>query len=359
MIHFLGPVPPLRGGIAQHSDRLLDALVDAGHHVTVDAWSHQYPRRLYPGDEVDPSAVPRPSARFTLRWWDPSSWVRAGRAARTADLVLIPWVTPVQAVAYLTALRAASGTPAVGIIHNPLPHERRPFDRVLTRSMLRRLTGAVTHARTVSEEVGKLAPGLALREVPHPPNLDVEEAPLPDGPPWRLLFLGFIRPYKGLDTALDAMVELRRRRDDVTLTIAGQVWGSPDPWYRAIHERGLDDVVDFRPGYVPNSRLGLLLAEHHLVVAPYRSATQSGIVPLAQAAGRGVIATDVGGLSEALTDGVDGYLTPPGDVPAFAAAIERALPRVQELADAARSASSSWRDVAEAVLAVGSPTSDR
>lgn len=320
--------------------------------MTVHAWARQYPRRLYPGDETDPSATPRPGADFHLRWWDPVSWRRAGVAARRADLILLPWVTPVQAPAYRTVLASARGPVRVAVVHNPLPHERRPLDEWLTRGVLRRLDGAVTHARVVSEEIRRLAPDLPVVEVPHPPNLPLAPEPLPVGPPWKLLFLGFIRPYKGLDTALDAMTELRRTRGDVLLTIAGEVWGSPDPWYRSIHERGLDDVVDFRPGYVPDSRLARLLAEHHLVVAPYHSATQSGIVPLAHAAGRPVVATDVGGLSECLHHRHDGVLTRAEDPVAFAAGIDQALEDLRSLADGAAATTTSWGQVADAVVSL-------
>lgn len=359
-IHFIGPVPPFRGGIAQHSNQLLDALVGAGHEVTVSTWARQYPARLYPGQERDPDATPRPGADAHMRWWDPTSWWRAGRRARAADLLLVPWVTPFQAPAYLTAFRAAGPTPVVALVHNPLPHERRAVDEALARRVLRRLAGAVTHARAASAEVRRLAPGVPVVEVPHPPNLDLTPAPYPPGPPWRLLFVGFIRPYKGLDVALDALALLRRHRSDLALTVAGEVWGPVEPWLDAVHDRGLDDIVDLRAGYVPNAELGRLLATHHLVLAPYAAATQSGIVPLAHLVGRPVVATDVGGLAEAIRHGEDGLLVPRGDATAFAAAIEAALADGPRMAAAARDAVTSWDQVAAAVTSVATrPGTDR
>jgi hypothetical protein len=96
-ITYIGPVPPFRGGIAQHGARTVQALIDAGRPVEVLSWARQYPKALYPGRERDPAAKPFPGARFLLRWWDPVSWVRAGRRARRGDLMVFPWVTPVQA----------------------------------------------------------------------------------------------------------------------------------------------------------------------------------------------------------------------------------------------------------------------
>lgn len=351
IIHFIGPVPPSRGGIAQHSHRLLDALEEGGHDVVVHAWSRQYPARLYPGEERDHEATPRPGARFELRWWDPSSWVTAGRAARGADALLVPWVTTVHAPAYRSAFAAAGPrVRRLAIVHNALPHERRSLDHTLAKTVLRRLDGAVTHAAAVSTTVREIVPTLRLAEVPHPPNLELAAVPLPVGPPWRLLVPGFIRPYKGVDVALDALSILLERNAPVTLTLAGEVWGSAAPWQDAIRDRRLDDVVDFQPAYVPDERLARLFAEHHLVVAPYRNATQSGIVPLAQAAGRPVVASDVGGLSEAVRHGVDGILVPAGDPEALAEGILRALDIRAEMAAAAAAAAPSWAAVADAVV---------
>jgi glycosyltransferase involved in cell wall biosynthesis len=56
---------------------------------------------------------------------------------------------------------------------------------------------------------------------------------------------------------------------------------------------------------------------------PYRSASQSGVVQLAYAHGCPVIATAVGGLPEAVTDGEDGLLCAKDDPQAIARAIER------------------------------------
>jgi glycosyltransferase involved in cell wall biosynthesis len=109
-------------------------------------------------------------------------------------------------------------------------------------------------------------------------------------------------------------------------------------------------VVELDLRYVPDEELTDLLARHHLVVLPYRSATQSGIVPLAHAAGRPVVATAVGGLVESVRDGVDGVLVPPDDAAALADGLERAAVDLAALAAGAAAVSTSWDDVATAVL---------
>lgn len=350
-IVYVGPVPPLRGGIAQHGARLVDALVDAGHSVEVVSWAAQYPRRLYPGEERDPSAREFRGARFSLKWYSPITWWRAGRAARGGDLLVFPWVTPFQAPMYWLMMKGAGRrTPAVSIVHNPLPHERRAIDAPLTRLVLKRLRGAVAHAKGAALEIERMVPGLTVQSVPMPPLLPAQRSPLPHRSPPRLLFLGFVRPYKGLEDALEAVRLLRERGEDVEFTIAGEFWEPVDDWRRRISALGLTDHVNLRPKYVPDDELAHLLAEHHLVVLPYRTATQSALVPLAYAAGRPVVATRVGGLSEAVEDGVTGHLAPPRDPEALADAVHSALANLEALAARASRASARWSDVANAVV---------
>jgi glycosyltransferase involved in cell wall biosynthesis len=92
-----------------------------------------------------------------------------------------------------------------------------------------------------------------------------------------------------------------------------------------------------------------LLADHHLVVAPYRDATQSGIVPLAQAAGRPSVVTPVGGLARQITDGLDGVVAEGVDSQSISRAIVRAAARLDALAAGAADAAPKWSAFADAV----------
>lgn len=345
-ILYVGPLPPTRGGIAQHGAQLVAALRRLGHDVEVEAWRAQYPAVLYPGPRAAGSARV-PGRRLT--WWNPASWWAAGRRGRRADVVVMPWVTPAQAPALTTVSRAARPSPTVLIVHNPVPHERRALDVGLTRWLLRRAAGAVVHATSAAEQLAELAPGLPTRVVAHPPNIEVAWTPLPTAPPHRLLFLGYVRPYKGLADALEAMALLRRTSAAVELTVAGEFWEPVIRTRQRVRALGLDDAVDLVPRYVDADAVARLLASHHVLVAPYRSATQSGVVPLALAAGRPVVATRVGGLAEAVVDGRDGVLSEPGDPQSLAAAISRALADLPSLAASLR-APPAWEDVAAAVI---------
>jgi hypothetical protein len=48
-IGVVGLAHPYKGGSAQHTTSLAHRLSAAGHQVTLQSWSAQYPRLLYPG----------------------------------------------------------------------------------------------------------------------------------------------------------------------------------------------------------------------------------------------------------------------------------------------------------------------
>ena len=159
--------------------------------------------------------------------------------------------------------------------------------------------------------------------VPHPPDLPVIRGPLPEGP-LRLLALGYLRDYKGTDLAIHAVARMAASGDDVSLTVAGEPWDrKPGTWLDLVHRLHLEDRVTLRLEYQSDQDVVDLLASHHALIAPYRSATQSGVVAQALAAGRPVVATNVGGIPDLVSDGKNGTLAQPDDVESLVDAIDR------------------------------------
>jgi glycosyltransferase involved in cell wall biosynthesis len=348
---YIGPVPPIRSGIAQHGGYLAREFAEH-HDVTVVSWQHQYPKLLFRRPQRDPDARPFPGARFMLRWWDPTSWWRAGRIAARSDVVVLAWTTPVHALPYRLILAMTRREPAVAIVHNAIPHETLPLQGPLTRWVLPRCARLVTHAHSVAAEAAEYAGDVDTIVVPMPPLLHVTPHPLPDSEELRLLFFGFVRPYKGLDVALDALAILRKQGVTPRLTVVGELWDREpvSVWEQRIAERGLEDQVDMQPRYMPDDEVDELIARHHAVLIPYRSATQSGIAPVAMAGGRPVIATAVGGLVDVVTDGVDGTLAAPSDPASLADAIQRCESQLAAMSAKALENAPSWADVADAAL---------
>jgi glycosyltransferase involved in cell wall biosynthesis len=314
-------------GAAEFNTEMVAALRE---HADVElvGWRRLYP--TVPGRTPTQHTVEHPDpGSHRLSWTDPRSWRAAvDRIAQTApEAVVLPWVHPVMAPPYRYLLRhMPRGVNRIVICHNVLPHERTPLAAPLTRSVLRHADTLVTHAPQQRAEL--LALGLGGGSIcdAYHPRFHRGDAPIAarerDSAELRLLCFGAVRPYKGVEDAIHAMAMLDPSLP-ARLVVAGRFWGSSAPLARLVEWLGVADRVELRDGYVPDDQVGRLFDWCDAVILPYRSATQSGVVQLAFAHGRPVIATAVGGLPAAIRDGVDGILCPARDPAALTAAIGR------------------------------------
>jgi glycosyltransferase involved in cell wall biosynthesis len=115
------------------------------------------------------------------------------------------------------------------------------------------------------------------------------------------------------------------------------------------------EVYNYRIPYEEGARLFL---QASVVALPYLEASQSGVIPTAYGFRRPVVVTDVGSLPEVVDDGVTGYVVPPRDPEALAAAIVRLLKdpdgcrRMGEQGYAKLKTDMAWSTIVESLLAV-------
>ncbi|ABN56609.1 MULTISPECIES: glycosyltransferase family 4 protein [Methanoculleus] len=148
------------------------------------------------------------------------------------------------------------------------------------------------------------------------PFVKFEQAGLePDGP--QVLFFGRIHHYKGLDCLIRAEPLISREVPGVRIVVAGT--GEDFGRYReAVAGRDAFEVHNYRIPYEEGARL---FQQASVVALPYLEASQSGVIPTAYGFKRPVVVTNVGGLPEAVDDGVTGYVVPPRDPESLARAI--------------------------------------
>ncbi|MFC4058021.1 glycosyltransferase family 4 protein [Planomonospora corallina] len=311
-IAIVGPTYPYKGGGAAHTTELAHRLSAAGHDVVIESWRAQYPSFLYPGQQTtdSPDGEPFGNVRRLLDWRRPDGWLACGRRLRSADLVVLAVLSPVQVPPYLGILYGLRRrTKVVALCHNVLPHERKPYDVPLMRALLRRVDGVLAHSQAQAELARGLAPVpvTVAQMAPHLP-VKAERRAEPGRLHRRLLFFGLVRPYKGLDVLVRALPE------GVALRVAGEFWGGQAETEALVAELGLGDRVELRPGYVAAEDVPGLFEDVDALVLPYRSGTASQQVWLGHEQGVPVIATRVGTLGDHVTDGVDGLLAEPGSV---------------------------------------------
>lgn len=337
----VGPTHPFRGGIPRHTTLFVDAAAEADLDVDFVTFTRQYPRWLYKGrtdrdpEQLRPTLVrPRP----ILDGVDPRTWWRvAGHVAtHRPDVLVVVWWHPFFAPTIGTLLRRvrrlSPQTVQLALCHNVLPHEGSGVDRWLVRHALGPADGLVVQAVSEREVVRDVLGEVPVAVTPHPTyTVDVERARRDGDHTATLVFFGFIREYKGVDILLRALPAVLAKRR-VRLVVAGEFWDPVDPYRELVRELDLEDHVELRPGYLPEGELPELLAQGDLMVAPYRTATQSGAVELARGAGLPVVASRVGGLVDQVDEPDNGLLVPPGDVEA----LSRALVEATEPATLAR-----------------------
>lgn len=139
-----------------------------------------------------------------------------------------------------------------------------------------------------------------------------------------LLFFGNIDTYKGLDLLVDAVTQLHKSGIKLRLLIAGYVKECPDYW-EPIKERidtGLGPSVICHLGFIPDELVERYFKAADVLVMPYRSIFQSGVLFMAFRFGLPVIATDVGAFREDIVDGKNGFICRPEDPAELARTIQ-------------------------------------
>jgi D-inositol-3-phosphate glycosyltransferase len=130
-----------------------------------------------------------------------------------------------------------------------------------------------------------------------------------------LLFFGTIVPYKGVEDLISAMAALVSEDDRFRLIIAGPAWRKDGVSYwrrleEMIEAHRLSDHVrkEVRLTYLADEDIGVFFKAADVVVLPYRSIYQSGVLPLSYKQGLPVIAADVGSLKEDIIEGQTGLV---------------------------------------------------
>lgn len=333
-IAFVAPSHPYRGGIAHFAARLAREL-SSGDEVLLVNFRRLYPEFLFPGvTQFDHSASPFdfPSERL-IDSINPASWLRAAARVRGwgADAVVFHYWLPFFAPAYRTIAAFAGKAVPLAICHNVIPHDASHLAKLLGGLALKSMKGYVVHAANERERLSEVIPAARVKLGFHPlydqfPNVEIsqtearrrlgieEEAKI-------VLYFGLIRPYKGVDL----LVEAASRLDDVNglkILICGEIYEQRDRLLQKI-ARVPADRIELIDRYIPNEEVALYFRVADLIALPYRSATQSGVIPIAYACGRPVLATRVGGLTEVVEEGESGYLVEPGDAGEIAAAVRK------------------------------------
>ncbi len=333
----VGPIHPLRGGIAQHTAGIVGEARARGHDTRVFSYRRQYPSMLFPGRTQLDAGPPPPEATVgvcaPIDSVAPWSWYRSASqvGAFEPDVVLLqrwhPFFAPPLAV---IAHRARRRARIVWMVHNARPHEDGVPWGPLLRLGFHPADVSLVHAAAEEGALRDLGVRGEVRSVAMPAPSSVRRVE-PSDSRRRLgldpnevvfLFFGHIRSYKGVDVLLEALTRLSADGAPWRAILAGEWYVDRAPAEARLAKAGLSGRVRIDDRFVTQEEVDDYFAAATVAVLPYVSGTQSAVVPLAYAYGRPVVTTRVGGLPELVVDGETGRLVPPGDVPALVEALE-------------------------------------
>jgi beta-1,4-mannosyltransferase len=226
----------------------------------------------------------------------------------TGDILHLHWTAPLlqtapsaaEADERFAALRShvdrltSRGVRLVWTVHNRLPHELRHHQAEVALYRWLAVTADVTHIMSpytedVLSDVCELRPDTVVR-IPHPSFAGVY-GPGPGRAAARdsfglaaddhaILFLGHIRPYKGLSTLIAAAAKSRPEHGRSTvLMIAGGVADDDHAALESAIPPGLRTVL--HPSFVADTDIARWMTAADVAVYPYESILNSGSVHLA------------------------------------------------------------------------------
>jgi glycosyltransferase involved in cell wall biosynthesis len=279
------------------------------------------------------------------------------RREADADVVHYQWLTlPALDSALLPPLR-----PRVMTAHYVLPPNPSRRQLANARRAFGSMDAVIAHsehgARRLEEQVG-LDPSRV--RVIHHGAFDYltrlpEEKPLPaelEGAEGSvILFFGLLRPYKGIDTLLEAF----RSVEGAELWIVGNPRMEVEPLRRLAAEA--PGRVRFLTRFVEDAEIPAIMRRADIVTLPYRDAEHSGVLYSALAFGKPLVLSAVGGFPEVAEQGA-ARLVPPEDSRSLAASLgelvsdDGARSELAKAAAATAASSYSWDEAARRTLAL-------
>ena len=324
-IVIIGPAYPYRGGNSLFVSHVFDAL---SKHFNVKIYNYKllYPSILFPGstqfDESNTALLKAPNERV-VNSTNPFNWIATAKKlkAEDADLIVFDWWHPFFGPCHFSIsqmIRSKYKDRILFITENVISHEGNLVDRVLTKIGLKNSSRFMCLSEQVESELKDLAKGKKVyrTELPVYDCYQSNETSIQstkkdfefDEEDKVLLFFGYVRTYKGLDLLIDAMPNLIENDSRFKLLIVGEFYDSPEKYYNQIKTLNIEKHVKIINKFVANEEVYKYYLASDVVVLPYRSATQSGILNVAYGFKKPVIVTDVGGLAEFVDDEQTGVI---------------------------------------------------
>lgn len=333
-IVLIGPVYPYKGGISHYTDLMYRTLIKR-HEVEMVSYSLQYPKVMYRKEQKDYSnkSFEIPDTKFWINTANPINWIRVAKRIRKMkpQAVIMQWWHPYFAPCYFVMAKLLKRIKIMFVCHNVFPHEHFIGDRFLSKMVLRQGNCFLVQSHKDEHDLNMIKEDAQYVVTPHPTyevfkmkNMGMQEARQQlkiDEHEQVILFFGFVREYKGLKYLIEAMPQIIKKLPKIHLWVVGDFGDDKNDYYNLIEELSIKEYINVVEGYVKDTEVEKYFAAADLVVLPYVSATQSGIVQIAYGFQKPVVVTDVGGLPDVVDDNKTGYVVESRNPNALAEAV--------------------------------------
>jgi glycosyltransferase involved in cell wall biosynthesis len=328
-IIIIGPAYPYRGGNSLFVSHVYDILKNS-FDVKIYNYKLLYPSLFFPGktqfDESGKTIKKAPNERV-INSINPLNWIKVALMLKKekADLVVFDWWHPFFSFCHFTIsllIKSDYKSKVLFITENVISHEANGIDKILTKLGLANASTFLSLSEKVENDLEIIVKDRKIyrselpvydcynfedqnRETSSKKDFGLDENSKV------LLFFGYIRKYKGLDLLLDALAELIKKDDSYKLLVAGEFYDEEKYYKDKVSSLQIDSHVKLLNQFIPNEEVAKYFEPADLVVLPYRSATQSGILNLAYGFLKPVLVTNVGGLAEFVEEGKTGFIIKP------------------------------------------------
>lgn len=328
-IIIIGPAYPYRGGNSLFVSYVYDILKDK-FDVRIYNYKLLYPSLLFPGktqyDESGKTIKQAPNERV-VNSINPLNWIKVASLIKKekADLIVFDWWHPFFSFSHFTIsllIKSLYKNKILFITENVISHEGNAVDKILTKLGLSNAASFLALSEKVEKDLQSVGKGRKVYRSELPVydcyNFDEHKKITStktdfgfDENSKLLLFFGYVRKYKGLDLLIDALADLIKKDSSYKLLAAGEFYDDEKFYTDKVKSLKLDLHVKLLNEFIPNEEVEKYFVPSDLVVLPYRSATQSGILNLAYGFLKPVLVTNVGGLAEFVDNGKTGYVIKP------------------------------------------------
>jgi glycosyltransferase involved in cell wall biosynthesis len=348
-IIIIGPAYPYRGGNSLFVSSLYDALT-LKFDTKIFNYKLLYPSLLFPGTtqyDVSNEAVKKVPCERLINSINPFNWINVAVRINkeNPDLIVIDWWHPFFAPCHFfitQLLKKQLKKRILFITENFISHDEGRTEFILSKLGLKNANSFLTLSKKVVKEIKPLLKGRKVYQselpiyncYPVPSEKNTNEIKKEFGfkkDEIILLFFGYIRKYKGLDILIDAFKIISNKHNNVKLLIAGESYDDINIYINQINNLGLAEKIKLENKYIANEEVYKYYSTADLVILPYRSGTQSGILNIAYGFLKPVLVTNVGGLTESIDAGKTGIIVQPDSAEEIAKGVDKFLELKQKI----------------------------